>query len=88
MLERIRQEGLEQEKKRLEEWKKREQRIEQAMNRMADTVIKKQADKEQALEEKIKVYEEHRLQSEQKDEQRRQLRLRKNNEDLRKALRD
>ena len=35
---------------------------------MADTVIKKQADKEQALDEKIRAYEEHRLQSEQKDE--------------------
>lgn len=35
---------------------------------MAYTVIKKQADKEQALELKIKAYEEQRLQSEQKDE--------------------
>jgi hypothetical protein len=46
MLERIREEGVQQEKKRQEEWKQRELRIEQAMNRMADTVIKQQADKD------------------------------------------
>jgi hypothetical protein len=42
-----------QDKKRADEWAKREERIKNAMGRMADTVIKKNNDAEKELERRV-----------------------------------
>ncbi len=47
-----------QEKKRKEEWAKREEKIEKSVNRMANTVVKDLASAEKALEARRIKYEE------------------------------
>jgi hypothetical protein len=54
MLEQLRKAGEEEDLKRERLWKERENRITKAMNRMADTVIKKQEEQDKIIEIKVK----------------------------------
>ncbi|CDW77094.1 UNKNOWN [Stylonychia lemnae] len=88
MIEKLKQQAELEEKKRQEEWNQREKKIEQSMNRLANTVIKKKEENDKQLELKIKQYEEQKHRLESIEEEKRQAILQKNNEQLRKALKD
>ncbi len=60
-----------QEEDRINEFKARENRAQEFMNKMADTVIKNMDDKQREEDEKIKRYEMEKEMRERKEEERR-----------------
>ena len=58
----------------------------QIMNRMANTVVKAKEDEDRKIEQKIARYEELKEERLKAEEQKRQVKLKKNNEEIRKAL--
>jgi hypothetical protein len=64
-----------QEQDRINEFKAREQRAQEFMNRMADTVIKSMDDKQREEEEKIRRYEMEKEMRERLEDEKRQKKL-------------
>ncbi len=87
MLERVQQQALEQDRKRQCEWEQREKRVEDAMNRMANSVIKQKDEHDRKLEDKIRQYEDEKQRRDDREELRRQTNARKNNDAVKEALR-
>lgn len=83
-LERVQQE---KDQKRASDWAARAQRIANAMNRMADTVVKKQDEADKELECRIKHYEDEKEKVERLEDERRKRRLLEVNEELKRDLR-
>ena len=86
MLQRLQQIQDEKEQKRAAEWAAREQRINNAMSRMADTVVKKQDLAEKQLAERIRQHEQEKNLKDQQEEERRKRRQLQVNEELQKSL--
>eukprot|EP00347_Sterkiella_histriomuscorum_P016776 403351895 len=88
MLEQIKQLALDEERKRQELWEAREKKMEQAVNRMANTVVKKQEEQEKMIEQKVKKYEDEKEERDRNEEERRKEAMRMKNEQLKIALQE
>ena len=75
-----------QDKKRADEWAKREERIKNAMGRMADTVIKKNNDAERELERRVLQYANEKDQRAKAEEDAKKEARRKRDQDIKKTL--
>lgn len=75
-----------QEKKRAEEWAKREQKIKDAMSRMADTVLKKSNEAEKELERRAVQYANQKDKQAEEREKAQKLAARNRDLEIRKTL--
>ena len=86
MLRVIERQAEEMEEKRAAEWKAREDRIQNFMSKMADSVVKKQDKDNERANQIQRQYEEDKNNREDKDEVRKKQYKRKRNEEMRKVL--
>jgi hypothetical protein len=75
-----------QEKKRQEEWNLREKRIQSLVNKMADTVVKRNNEIEKDLESKVIKYQLEKETIESKKEQLKKEKLKKKHEEISNTL--
>ena len=75
-----------QEKKRADEWAAREQRIKNAMNRMADTVLKKSNKQEKELEARVVQYANERDRAAEEREKQKKENNKKRDEEVKRTL--
>lgn len=80
------QEQDRKDQQRADEWAARENRIQQAMNKMADTVIKKSNEAEKNFEKQLLRQAEERDNRAEKDEKRRKDKARQRDIDIKKIL--
>ena len=75
-----------QDKKRADEWAKREERIKNAMSKMADTVLKKSNEAEKELERRVIQYANERDKRAEQEEKAKKEARRKRDQEIRKVL--